>query len=705
MSRYLAVLLVASAAICRGQLITNLAGGGYQYHVNGLLGPSDGLINPQGVAKDAKGNVYYFDTGDFEVRQINAQDIVNTYAGNGTLGYYLIGSIGDGGAATGAGLGNAGIFAGLVFDSTGNLYISDPGNNRIRKVDTSGIITTFAGGSAIPGGDGGAATKAGLGQPAGVAVDSAGNVYVADFLAGTVRRINLGGIINTVAGGGSGGDGGQATSASIRGPKGLAIDKQGNIYIADNASRIRKVAISGVITTYAGGSNPGYGGDGGPAINALLSDPQGLAIDSAGNLYIADSGNHRVRKVDTSGNITTVVGDGKHSTGGDGGFATNAGIAPTGVAVDDSGNLYIADNVSNEIRKVALHTPPPGLYASTSSMYFEGTAKLPPPPQLIEFGTLGAQITFNVTAATSTGGTWLYANEPNAVTKSSVQVQVESPPTTPGTYQGTITATPVTPGYSPIMVQVTLVVTAMPPAQPVITDVENGASFQPGYLSNSIVTIKGTNLAPRTDSWTVVGGQLPTVLDGVTVTFGGYPAYISYISSTQINVVAPDTGLGALPAQVNNNGAMSANYGGEPTTVFSPAFFLWPGGQAVATHTDYSYAVAPGTFSTLSTVTAKPGEVIILWGTGFGPTTPPIQIGAVTPGDQEYSASTQPTVTVNGVNATVYGAALAAGYAGLYQVAIQVPPSLADGTYPVVATMGDIDPDVSPSGVMLAVHH
>ena len=154
---------------------------------------------------------------------------------------------------------------------------------------------------------------------------------------------------------------------------------------------------------------------------------------------------------------------------------------------------------------------------------------------------------------------------------------------------------------------------------------------------------------------------------------------------------------------VDNNGAISGSFNAFPPGSFAPAFFTWPNSQVVATRQDYTYAVAPGTFAGLTTIAAKPGDVLILWGTGFGPTTPAVQDGAEVPSDQEYATSTTPTVTINNVPATVYGAALAAGYTGLYQVAIQVPSTLGKGTYPIVATMGLVDGISSPSTVMLAV--
>ncbi len=238
--------------------------------------------------------------------------------------------------------------------------------------------------------------------------------------------------------------------------------------------------------------------------------------------------------------------------------------------------------------------------------------------------------------------------------------------------------------------------------EPTIAGVVNGASGQAGMVPNSWVTIFGSNLAPQTDDWSksIVNGQFPVALDGVSVTIGGTPAYVNYISAGQINVLAPDVGAGPLPVIVTTPTGTSTAF-----TVTSnqhgPAFFEWPNNQPVATRQDFTYAVKAGTFAGLTTVAAKPGEVVILWGTGFGPTNPVAPEGTAVPSDQTYSTTTLPTVTVNDVPATVYGAALAPGFGGLYQVAIQVPDSITDGDWPILATIGGVQ---SPAGVLLSVH-
>src|SRR5439155_4780802 len=250
---------------------------------------------------------------------------------------------------------------GVAVDMAGNLFIATSG--RIRKVSPSGIISTVAGGGFGGfGGDGGPATSAHLGFVESVAVDTAGNLLIADYDYGRIRRVDLSGIISTLAGMGNGGfsgDGGPATSALMIGPLDVSTEQSGNLYIADSQNnRIRKVTPSSIISTVAGSNsgftgNAAFSGDGGPATEALLSDPHGVTVDGDGNLFIADTRNHRIRKVTPSGIISTVAGTGDAGFSGDGGSAAAAQLNfPTDVIVDSKNNLFVADNLNLRIRKL-----------------------------------------------------------------------------------------------------------------------------------------------------------------------------------------------------------------------------------------------------------------------------------------------------------------------------------------------------------------
>ena len=332
------------------------------------------LNRPTGVALDGAGNLYIADWGNNRIRKVDSSGNISTVAGTGTWGFS-----GDGGPATEAQLREP---LDVALDGAGNLYIADTINQRIRKVDSSGVITTVAGsgtyGYVIHGfsGEGVAATEAQLYNPSGVALDGAGNLYIADTHNLRIRKVDTAGVITTVAGDGTqnyGGDGGPAVAAQLWNPSAVALDGSGNLYIADSVNnRIRKVDTAGVITTVAGSSTTGgFGGDGGPATAAQLRGTFGVALDGSGNLYIADWDNNRIRKVDTAGMISTVAGDGTRGFGGDGGAATAAQLyRPQGVALDGSGNLYIADTDNNRIRKVGPRA-------------LRSTIDLPPPPIVV----------------------------------------------------------------------------------------------------------------------------------------------------------------------------------------------------------------------------------------------------------------------------------------------------------------------------------
>lgn len=303
-----------------------------------------------GIAVDKKGNIFIAIRDHNIINRVDTQGNMTLFAGTGESGFS-----GDGGKATDAKLK---VPAGLTFDKKGNLYIADRDNHRIRKVDTRGTITTVAGnGTAGFSGDGGKATDAMLNLPSGVAIDDNGNIYISDRSNDRIRIVNSKGIITTIAGNGMDGykgDSGPATQAQLSRPFGLALDKKGNLYIADRGNnRVRKVNPQGIITTIAGDGSFFFMGDNGPAYRASIAGPTGVVVDDNGILYIADRNNNRVRAVDTQGMIRTVAGTGQQDYNGDSEVARDTNLyLPFGVALDPDGNLLIADRSHYRIRKV-----------------------------------------------------------------------------------------------------------------------------------------------------------------------------------------------------------------------------------------------------------------------------------------------------------------------------------------------------------------
>jgi hypothetical protein len=373
-------------------IITTVAGGGWGRGNDGLgdggAAVNASLSNPCGIALDGRGNLFISDCLNNLIRKVNAHGIITVFAGGGTGGGND--GLGDGGAATNAILNWPNT---IIPDAVGDLLFDDYNNNRVRKISADGIITTIVGGGTGGLGDGGAATDASLNNPACIARDRDGNLLVADAHNNRIRKVDRNGIITTIAGGGAGGgtdglgDGGPATNAIINYAGGLAVDAFGNIYIVDTFNhRVRKVDREGIITTFAGGGAGGGTdglGDGGPASNAILAFPNRVTVDPAGNLLIADFNNNRIRNVDTHGIIATVIGGG---TGGgtdglgDGDPAANAILsAPLDMVFDSSGNLFIADDHNNRIRKVTFyfnHPPAQALnnIATRGAGWNQGTA-------------------------------------------------------------------------------------------------------------------------------------------------------------------------------------------------------------------------------------------------------------------------------------------------------------------------------------------
>jgi len=333
------------------QIITTIAGSNAGFSGDGGQAIVSKINYPMGITFDTEGNLYFLDAGNYRIRKISTSGIITTIAGTGVqkLG-------GNDGPAIDAQFNNT---ANLVFDPSGNLYVSDCTNNQIRKISPSGIITAVAG-NGIDGvtGDGGQALSARISQPWGLAFDAVGNLYFAEYGNHCIRKVSAAGIITTVAGigsigyGGFNGDGIKAINAQLLRPTDIVFDKTGNLYICDEGnSRIRKVDASGIISTIAGSGSSVYGGDGGIATDAGFCCAQNIEFDSFGNLYIAGFG--AVRMVNTLGIISTVAGDGTSGFSGDNGPANASKVSyPFAIAFDPMGNLYISDSWNHRLRKI-----------------------------------------------------------------------------------------------------------------------------------------------------------------------------------------------------------------------------------------------------------------------------------------------------------------------------------------------------------------
>ena len=324
--------------------VTTFAGTGAFGFADGT-GTNASFAGPAGVAVDTAGNVYVADNNNHLIRKISPAGVVTTLAG----------TVGAAGSTNATGT-DAKFRSpnGVAVDTVGNVYVADTSNHLIRKISPAGVVTTLAGTAAIAGANNATGTDASFSFPQGVAVDTAGNVYVADYGNHLIRMISPVGVVTTLAGNdqAAGSTNATGTDASFFLPKGVAVDTAGNVYVADTSNHlIRMISPAGVVTTLAGtvrtaGSTNATGTD------ASFSEPFGVAVDTAGNVYVADNGNHLIRKISPAGVVTTLAG-----TVGAFGFAdgtgTNASFAgPAGVAVDTAGNVYVADNGNHLIRMI-----------------------------------------------------------------------------------------------------------------------------------------------------------------------------------------------------------------------------------------------------------------------------------------------------------------------------------------------------------------
>ncbi|MGA2716202.1 MAG: hypothetical protein ABSG41_24145 [Bryobacteraceae bacterium] len=566
-------------------------------------------------------------------------------------------------------------------------------------------ISTVAGIGTAQGyyGDTGAATAALLDFPFKVAVDSKGNFYIADYYSFIVREVS-GGVINTIAGDltpGFQGDNGPGNQAQIRYVRGLAVDAAGNLYIADTSNnRIRKVspggtiaAPTGTISTFAGNGTPGYAGDGGTAVNAELNSPAGLAVDSAGNVYIADYGNSTVRKVDTKGNITTVAGTGTWGYSGDGGPASKAMVAsPEAVAIDTAGDIYIADSGNTDIREITpdgnIHTIVSNVDAESIAVDAAGSIYFPN-----YLNSTVQKILSNGTQFTIAGnGTPGFSGDGGPATGA----QLNSPYGVALDSSGNVYVADFANMAIRLLTPVSSSISVVNAASGV------GLAISPGEL----VAIYGTGLGPATPaSQQVINGKFGTQLAGTTVTFNGISAPILYTSATQVNAIVPYAMATAAMADVTlNYQGQSFTAAGVPIVASAPGIFTAGGGQAAAINQD-------GSVNSMSNP-ARQGSAVSLYLTGEGLTNPPGVDGQITPLPPAPAIIPLApfTIYLSGQGAgspTFPGGVEAPGQvAGVMQINVQIPTNLiqTSGTGPVaVPVLINLGTSFTQPGVTIAV--
>jgi uncharacterized protein (TIGR03437 family) len=683
-----AALVALTVAIGQAQTITTIAGT-----------PPNTLPNLGQIARDSQGNLYFW--AGQKILVMSTAGAINTAVGSGNINNNL-----TNGPALSINLGPSQPYSGVATDAAGNLYISDTYNHAIRVLSAAtGIVTTIAGtGSGGSTGDGGPATKATLFYPGGIALDKAGNVYIADTTNNRVRKVNSAtGIITTFAGNGNATptatDGVPATSTGIEQPQQVAVDGNGNVYIAEG-NRVRQVDTGGIIHMYAGTeSGPrGFAGDGGPATSATIFGPLGMAFDSAGNFYFADNQNQRIRKVNTAGIISTIAGvPGNVSTPpGDGGPATAAYLGtPLGLVFDPAGDLIFTGTPGrNTIREIAGEggsggSTTPSLTSSPTSLSFSltsgGTA---PASQSLAVSSTGAALTFTAVASTTSGANWLSISPASGTTPASITVSVNPSGLSAAAYQGEITLTPS--GGSPVQVSVTLTVSTA--GAPVITPggIANASGYQTTLAPDTVFVIFGNNMGPAVLQ-AASAPTYPTSLGGTSITFAPQPAGVPitakmiYTSAGQIAGLLPSSiSAGTYAVSVTYNQQSSPP---QKVTVAARSFGIAAANSAGSGEAQATIANINGGISlvrltagsvafegynwTLSP--AHPGDTLVLWGTGGG--ADPANDTGGSSGDQ--TAAGNFSVTVDGTQITPLYSGTSQGYPGLWQINFTLPSTMA----------------------------
>jgi len=757
-------------------ILQSYAGDGHE----GFAGDGDsaGLARFSGVAglaTDSLNNLYVADANNERIRVVSPVGNITTVAGSGHFA-------GDGAAAMAALLHRP---QGVVSAADGTIYFTDTANHRIRKIGTDGKIITLAGtGAPGFGGDGGPAAQAVLYFPDALTIDSAGNLFFVDQNQVRVRKITPAGVISTIAGNGNLAysiDGAGALSSGFAYITGIAVDSTGNIYISEQvANRIKKITPAGGLSTYAGsgGSSPnagsgfGFGGDGQSAGQAVFAYPGPLAVDPAGNLYISDTLNYRIRRVDAAvGTITTIAGNGKCCYAGDGAKATAAQVDPIGMTADNNGGLWITD--PHGIRYIArdgsinrisggsdfgfagddlaanantLYNLPTGIALnSTGEVLVADThnsriRKLQPnDPTRMDIvsgnnqtGTTGTAL--NAFIVKLTGKTGLpAAGVPVAfaVTAGSATLSASTASTdssgqsgisATGTKAGTLTVTATAGTFSAVFTAtIQDPVVQPPPPPPDLPVISSGGIGQNGFSvppvqtvsTGAITTIYGSNFmaagsAPQINA--VSAGSLATAFAGVCVTFGGVKAPIFAVAITQITVEVPTVSVGTVPVQVVRNcgtaNELKSNTLNATAASASPEFLYLSTAAdgknpVAAVTTDGGFVGVPGSIPGASLRPAKAGDILVVYALGLGATDPPQTVGVSAPG---IGSVTLPvSVTIGGVPlaaSDILYTGVSPSYIGLYQINLRVPDGIPSGNQPMLIQVGA---NQSPTGGYLTI--
>ncbi len=663
-------------------VISTVAGDGNgRFAGDNTLALNASLTLPGDIALDVNDTLFIADSSNGRVRAVAANGVIGTVAGGG-------GSLNDGPAAqaTLPGLNN------IVFDGNGALVMSVSAARQVRRLNNQGIVSVAG---ALPSGGVSNSLSTFLLGPFGVAIDQGNNLYVSDSTDNRVRRISTAGVVTNFAGNGffgNTGNGGPAASAQVGAPRDLAFDRSGNLFIASGAgATIRRVTTAGVVSVF-NANGPGFAGDGGPVSGGVLLNPNGIVADAQGNIFIADTGNHRVRRIDAvTQNISTWVGNGDPGFAGDNGPAADAQLSsPRFVTIDRAGILYIADTGNNRIRQVT----PAGIistFAGTGSPGFSGDGA----------AALAANIG-NPTGIATDESSNLYVATANRIRKIDANTKIISTIAGNGTAgfsgEGVLATTAALDGPLGLSVDTTgnvyfvdgrnFRLRRLSPARIVPEGVTNGATLRTGPVApGQIISIFGFDVGPSPAQGLALdaSGRVTTDLGGTRVLFDGIPAPLLFVSATQVNAVVP------YALSTASMTRLQVVFQGRATnTITLPVVASSPGVFAI-TNQDGSVNTAANP--------AAPGSVLVLYGTGEGQTSP-----AGIDGSVANAVFPKPlldvTVTIGGRPASILYAGAAPGFvAGVLQVNVTIPDGVT-GSAPIQVRIGSA---TTPAGLNINV--